>query len=179
MIDTLPDWLTHPAVLVALAIAVRAGLAYQRELSWPEYRTLHLLKTALVPIVAARLPLPRRLVVKEGAGRDSPAFLRTADTDLRATARRLRQGDGTLHLLAAVKRRPDTHGQRTAGAHLLWRHGDGTQTEAFLFQNRDGSTDVYAHHEPSVTDPDGHLAGVGVEAGDPRGVVTAALDPND
>jgi hypothetical protein len=48
------------------------------------------------------------------------------------------------------------------------------QTEAFLFANDDGTTDVYAHHEVSVTDPDGHLE-ARQRNGDPRGVVRDAL----
>jgi hypothetical protein len=52
----------------------------------------------------------------------------------------------------------------------VWHHVDGKQTEAYLFRNNDGSTDLYAHVETSVDDPLGHLTDEQLD-GDTRGVL--------
>lgn len=54
---------------------------------------------------------------------------------------------GSPHLLKSLKRRPGEHGDRLSGAHLIWAHDSGDQTEAYLFRNADGSTEIYAHFE--------------------------------
>jgi hypothetical protein len=73
-----------------------------------------------------------------------------------------------------VKRRPTDHGDPLSIAHIVWDHGTD-QTEAYLFRNDDGSTDVYAHFEPSPETPAEHVNSDNQQDGDPRGVVRDAL----
>jgi len=44
-----------------------------------------------------------------------------------------------------------------------------TQHHVFLFEAPDGRTDLYAHYETSVRDPDGHFRGDTFVPGDPNG----------
>jgi hypothetical protein len=171
----LPEFLTNPVVLVALAIIMRAGLAWQRSLSWPEYRLLHGLKRAVFPILQRYDPTGFREWVNRKGGRDGPEYVRTVPGGIKDVAGHLRAAGGSLHLLNSIKRRPPGHGDVLSGAHLVWTHADGTQTEVYLFDN-DGpnGVDVYAHHETSVTDPEGHLSD-GQTDGDPRNVVSLAF----
>lgn len=161
--------------VLALAVVMRAGLAWQSDLSWPEYRTAHGIRRLLFPVLQRRAPLGFDSFVNRKRGRTDDEYLRTVDADVRATVGRLRAGGGSLHLISSLKRRPADHGDPLTAAHVVWTHDDGSQTEAYLFANDDGTTDAYAHHETSVADPDGHLTDPQHD-GDPRGVVTDALD---
>lgn len=169
--DLLAAW---PLLAALLATLLRAGLAWQAELSWPEYRLLHAAKRATFPWLQ-RLPLGFDSFVNEKGGRDDAEFLTTRAASPRAVVGHLRSVGGSLHLINSVKRRPDGLGDPLSVAHVVWTHGD-SQTEAYLFANADGTTDVYAHYETSVTDPDGHLTDPQHD-GDPRGVVREALAP--
>jgi len=157
-----------------LGLALRAGLAWQRQLSWYEYRTLHGLKRVALPWLAARNPFGFGHWVHHKGGRDDGEFIATVGQSVRETVKTLQAGGGSLHVISSLKCRPPTHGDPLTAAHLVWTDGE-MQTEAYLFQNDGGTTDVYAHHEVSVTDPEGHLNAEQVN-GDPRGVVHDALD---
>jgi hypothetical protein len=170
--ETLAD---SPALLVALALLMRAVLAWQRSLSWPEYRTLHGGKRLLFPVLQRRAPLGFDSFVNRKGGRDDAEYLRTSQASVRDTVARCTAAGGSLHLLNSIKRRPDTHGDPLTAAHVVFDHGTD-QTEAFLFANDDdGTTDVYVHFEPSPETPLQHLGGGQQQDGDPRGVVDAAL----
>lgn len=162
----------YPAVAVALGLLLRAGLAWQRGLSWYEYRTLHGLKRLVFPVLDARLTFVS--FVNGKGGHDDAEYLRTVDASVPELVGTLRNAGGTLHLISALKRRPATRGDPLTRAHLVWTHDDGHQTEAYLFANDDGTTDVYAHVETGVTDPLGHLTDTQTD-GDARGIVADAL----
>lgn len=163
----------YPWVVPIVAIALRALLAWQSSLSWPEYRTLHGIKRLVFPVLDRRVPVLSWVNAK--GGRDDAEYLTTVDTGVRATTRRLIDGGGRLHLLNSIKRRDGDAGDPFTLSHVVWLHGDGTQTEAYLFRNDDGTTDVYAHHEPAPSKPLAHLGGEDQSDGDVRGVVTDAL----
>lgn len=162
----------NPELALVLGLLLRGVLAWQRELSWYEYRTLHGLKRLAFPALQRVVPLYP--LVTEKGGRDDAEYLSTEEDTVRAVVRRLRAGGGSLHLVSALKRRPAANGDPLTRAHLVWT-GGGKQTEAYLFQNDDGTVDVYAHREDSVTDPAEHLDGSNQEDGDPEGVVAKAL----
>jgi hypothetical protein len=180
--DVLPDLLEqYPLLLAALALAMRAVLAYQRSLTWYEYRTLHGLK---------RLLLPRLGVGINGkGGREDAEYIATVEQSPRQTVSTLREAGAVLHLVCSLKRRPERPNQserkqsentirkrdQYTYAHLIWEHGDD-QTEAYLFANADGTTDIFSHFEPGPETPLEHLGGEQQADGDPRGVVTAALE---
>jgi len=146
----------YPELLVAVTVLVRAALAWQTQLTWHEYRTLHRLKRGVFPVVN-RYAGTAILWVSNKGGRDDPEYIDTLDKPYREVVTDLRRGGGTLHLLNSLKRRPDTHGDSLSVAHLVWTHADGKQTECYLFRNSDGTTDLYCHVETSVSDPLGHL----------------------
>jgi hypothetical protein len=163
----------YPESVVVLAAILRAVVGWQRGLSWYEYRTIHGLRRMLFPVLDRTLGVVR-FVNHKPAGRDSPEFITTVDGSIKATARLLKDGGASWHLVSSIKRRPAEHGDPLTRAHLVWLHESGDQTEAFLFKNDDGTTDVYAHHEASVLNPEAHLTEPQTD-GDPQGVVTAAL----
>lgn len=161
----------YPEAALILGVVLRAGLAWQRGLSWYEYRTLHGLRLLVFPVLDSLAPVA---LINPKNDRDDQEFLTTYRGTVKATAMQLTEAGGTLHLISSVKRRPEGHGPTLSRAHVVWPHADGTQTEAYLFQNSDGTTDVYAHVETSPEDPVGHLTDRQYN-GDKRGVVRAAL----
>ena len=163
----------YPQLLALVAIVARVARAWQASLTWPEYRAIHRLKRGVFPVVD-RVAGGAILWVSEKGGRDDPEYLTTIDAPYREVVATLRAGGGPLHLLNSLKRRPDTHGDPLTIAHVMWTHDDGTQTEAYLWRNADGSTDVAAHHEESTDNPLRHLTG-SQSNGDVRGVVVDAL----
>jgi len=166
--------LDNPAAVAALAALLRGVLAYQSELSWPEYRTAHAAKRATFPTLQRISPAGLSFVNTKGY-RDDAEFVTTVDNSLRAVVERLRDGGGSLHLINSIKRRETPEGRQYSAAHVVWTHGDGQQTEAYLFHSvGEAGVDVYAHSEASVTDPVAHLDGPQPD-GDPRGVVREAL----
>jgi len=167
---------SNPELLALVAVVARAALAWQRGLSWSEYRTAHGIKRWVFPVLQRRVPVLSW--VNEKGGRSDAEYLGTEADRVRAVAKRLTAAGGHLHLVNSVKRRPDTHGDPLSMAHVVFRHTDGTQTEAFLFHNADATTDLYAHFEPDPTRPLAHLGGESQSDGDPRGVVSEALDRN-
>jgi hypothetical protein len=172
--------LDNPEVLVALVILLRAGLAWQRSLSYPEFRTVHAAKRATFPTLQRVTPSGLSFVNTKGY-RDDAEYLLTVDESVRAVAQRLRAGGGSYHVISSIKRRETPDGPQYSRVHVVWTHEDGQQTECYLFpavDNGDGRTDVYAHLEASVTDPDDHLDGPQPD-GDPRGVVRDALGGSD
>jgi cold shock CspA family protein len=172
-IQTAVDVLTdRPELAAALIVVLRLARAWQSDLSWYEYRTLHGFKRILFPALESTAPVS---LVNDKGGREDAEYLTTRKATVTDTVRTLRQGGGSLHLVCSVKRRPATHGDPLTRAHVVWHHPDGNQTEAFVFANDDGSTDVYVHYEPAPTDPVDHLQGDEQVDGDPRGVVRAAL----
>ena len=165
---------TNPELALVVAFIMRAALTWQRELTWPEYRTLMGLKRLTFPRLQRLAPGGFDRFVNQKGGRDDPEFYATVGTDIRATVKRLRAGGGSLHLLSSLKRRPNVWGDPLSIAHVVWTHDDGHQTEAYLFRNSDNTTDVYVHFEWSVTKPVDHLT-TGQQNGDVRGVVADAI----
>lgn len=153
-----------PALALLAAIVLRSILAWQSELSYYEYRTLHGLKWTL----AKRYPRdsigPVSLVNRK-SGTDDAEYIATVQQSPRATIRELRTRGFTLHLLASLKVVNGT----PAVAQLSYQHDDDTQTEVYLLR-ADGGTQVFAHHETSAGSIR-HLTSTDQDPGDPRGVV--------
>lgn len=165
-----------PRGLAALAVVLAVLLVAQRFLGWRRYAMLHRLRLVVFPLLDGREGL---FLVSRKGDRDDDEYLGTVDKSVAETWKQLvspDDGDGSPHLLSAVKVRRLADGTRQyAEAHAVWTHADGSQTESYLFAAPDGGTDVYAHNEPSVTTPRKHLTGAQTD-GDPYGVVRAAFD---
>jgi hypothetical protein len=170
----LPEITTDPVVLAALVLVVAAVIQYQRTLTWPEYVALHTLKVRFLPLLDR--VWPHAVHVKHH--REDPEFITTVTRPPRIVWKRLVRNGAAPHLINSVKRRPvppfEQGDTQLSVAHAVWFHDSGDQTEAFLFTNDDGTTDVYSHYEPSVLRPEDHLSGEQVN-GDPKGVVRMAL----
>jgi len=172
----LPDIVTvltdNSELLVVVTAVVQAIRMYQDRLSWSEYRTIHRFKRGVFPVVYLATKGKLHLI-NDKDGRDDAEYIRTVDKPVRDVVRDLRAAGASLHLLNSIKRRPDTHGDPLTAAHVVWTMDDGHQVEAYLFQNSDGSTDVYAHTEASTDDPIPHLT-ERQEDGDKYGVLPAS-----
>jgi len=162
-LEGLPTW--GPVAVLAVVVAV---VLVQRTLGWGTYRRIHRLKIRVLPLLDRYTSL--FVVSNKGLPGDDDEYLTTVDMTVRDTFETLTAAGGSPHLLNSIKRLPD--GTYSA-AHVVWIHGDNSQTEAYLFDAGDG-THVYAHHETSVLDPEGHLSDPQRD-GDPRGVVADAL----
>jgi len=163
----------YPALLAVVALVTRFALAWQTQLTYSEYRIIHRFKRGVFPI-AERVAGNAILWVSEKGGREDAEYLTTVDAHYQEVLTDLQNAGGSLHLINSLKRRPEGNGDTLSIAHVVWTHPDGAQTEAYLFDNY-GSTDVYAHVEPSPETPLAHLTGEQLN-GDTRGVVTEALD---
>ena len=158
--------LDDPVYAAIVVLAVRAILAYQRGLTYTEYRAIHRLKRRWFPLLGPPF-------IHEKGGTEDAEYLTTVDMGPRALMARLTAGDGSPHLVNSVKVR--TTDGAVSRVHVVWRVGGGMQVEAYAFENPDGTMDVYAHLEPSVLRLRAHLDGSKQVDGDPRGVVSAAL----
>jgi len=154
-----PDIVTvlvdNPELVVVLAVVTRLIRAWQNQLTWREYRELHRLKRGVFPLVY-RVTGGRLHLINDKNGRDDAEFVATADASVREIFRELSDSGASLHLLCSIKRRPDERGDPLTAAHMVWTRGD-TQVEAYLFDNADGTVDIYAHTEASTDNPLEHL----------------------
>jgi len=158
----------NPELAVVAGIVLRAILAWQRELSWYEYRTLHGLKRLVAQLHPSDTIGPVSLVNRK-SGRDDAEYLGHSEASPREVVRELRSEGFALHLLASLKVRPE--GQPTYAQLVIT--DDGMQTECYLFSAEDG-TDVYAHFERSAGSIR-HLTDTDQVDGDPRGVVPEGI----
>jgi len=172
MQTNIPDLvLGNPILSTALLVAVLAIVAYQRTLSYREYATIHTVKTLVFRVLDPIATRRGRPLINDKGGREDAEYLTEWDGTPRDVLTTLSAEGWDYHLVSTDKRRPD--GTLDSG-HAVTYHDDGRQTEVYVFDNGD-STDVYAHVETSTTDPDGHLSDPQKD-GDPRGVVTKALE---
>lgn len=162
--------LSEPLLLGALTVAVIVGAHYQAGLTYREFRFTHVAKcylfAALDPWARAR---GRPLVRTKG----DADYVETVDENARAWASTL-WGPFDPHLIATAKRRRVGAGHQWAHSQFVHFHNDGTQTEVYLFANDDGTTDVYAHVEGAITDPEAHLT-ADQRHGDARDVYKAKM----
>lgn len=169
--------LADPVLVSFIAVVVIALVYYQRTLSWPEYSTLRDIITILAPRLNKQ---PIRTLSRKGL-RDDPEYIATINQPVKTVWKALVEAGGSPHLIASVKFRVTREGERQySRAHVVWKHADtdadshAEQSEAYLFDNGDGSCDIYAHAEGWVTNPEDHLTD-GQQDGDPKGVVRDAL----
>jgi hypothetical protein len=170
----LPGPLNDPVIIAVITLVVAAVTRWQMGLSWTEYRQVHRLKRRFFPLLDRVSPGGFDSFVNEKGYRDDDEYFRTESRSVKAVWKTLVRQGGSPHLVSSIKRREAPDGSDLSAAHVVWTHDDGTQTEAYLFENGDGSTDIYVHHETATTDVDGHLSDPQTD-GDPRGVVTKAL----
>jgi len=159
-----------PVALSLITLGLFALLLIQRRLGWQKYKRIHRAKVRLFPILQ-RL-IPSYLFVSEKGYRDDAEYQDTWNRSVKATWHELTSigVGGSPHLLSSIKRRETPEGPQYSAAHVVWTHADGKQTEAYLFENPDGTTDIYGHMETGVTDPEGHLSDPQTD-GDPREVI--------
>lgn len=90
----------------------------------------------------------------------------------------LAEEDYQRNLLSSRKYRDHHNGGRqwAVGSWVLDPRDQGWQHHVYLFESRDGGTDVYAHREASVRNPDEHHGGDEMERGVSMGLLEV-LDP--
>lgn len=166
--------LNNPETLAILTALVVAAWHFQHGLTYREYRLIHDTKTLLAPIVDRHTDL---FVLSRKGYREDPEYLFTVEGTVRDTYRTLVDAGARPHLINSVKtRRVPLTGQQYSKAHVVWRHADGDrdgnpeQTEVYVFDNNNGTVDIYSHHEGWVGGPRDHLTG-GQRDGDPSGVL--------
>jgi len=150
--------LSDPLLLAALTVAVIVGAHYQATLTYREYRFAHITKCYVFAALdsRARSKYNRPLVRTKDYREDHLDFVETTDGNARAVASTL-WASFDPHLIATAKRRHTPDGLQWAHSQWVYYHDDGTQTEVYLFDNGDGTTDVYAQLEGSIKDPEAHL----------------------
>lgn len=167
--DVVDTVLSEPLLVIALGVVIYTLVRYQRGLSYTEFIIAHRAKCIVFRILDGPASKRGRPLVADKSDA-SEEFVRHTDATPRTVARRLRSARFDPHLVATAKRRD---GQC---AHSQWVqfHDGEKQTEVYLFPSN-GGTDVYAHFETSVRDPEGHLTDEQTP-GDPLGAVANALD---
>lgn len=192
----LPEVFSDPVAYAVLVAVLTAGVVWQATLGYRSAHRINRAKRLLFPTVERfRRPLIRTVRRRSPAlasvlagviphlihdkGRvDDAEFIETWDTTVPQAFETFVQSGYSYNALSSLKRRPGSHGDDPAMQlsvlSMVYYHDDGMQTEAYLFRNPDGTLDVYAHHEASVTDPRGHLGDTQLD-GDPRGVLPTAV----
>lgn len=163
-----------PTVAALVTIIVVFVARFQAGLTYHEYRFLHRLKSKTLKRVAPHL-------VNRKAHRDqAPEYIETVQEKPKVVATQLLK-EFSPHLPATTKERVLPGGEtQMSHSQFVYFHGDGWQTEIYLFDNGNGTTDVYGHHEPSVKEPDEHITSGPIqrgEPGDPRGVYHETVSP--
>jgi len=167
--------LGNPALSAALTVVVLALVHYQSGLSYREFRAIHIVRCRVFALLNSwARKRGRPLVATAAPPGESSAFVMHVGDTPRAVARRITDVFGP-HLVATVKRRETAEGWQWAHSQWVQKHGDGLQTEVFLFAAPGIGTAVYAHVETSVTDPEGHITDA-VRPGDGRGAFKTAFD---
>ncbi len=169
----LPEVFSDPRYYSVLLLAIVLLVQYQRTLSWTEYKQIHKLKVRYFPLIGQFTSL---FLISHKGGRDDAEYIETVDKSVKEVFTQLNKNGGSPHILCSIKKRPNPDGEGTqySAAHILWLKGNN-QNEAYLFENDDGSTDVYAHRETAVTDPVGHMSDKQVD-GDPENIIRPALE---
>jgi len=185
----LPELFTNPLAYAALVVAVVAVVAWQATIGFGTAWRINRAKQLLFPVADRfRRPLVRHvrrysptaagvlngviphLIHEKGRTTDAE-YLETWAARPGTAFDRLRAAGFVPNLASSLKRRPGSHGTpKLSILSMVYYHEDGTQTEAYLFDNPDGTLDVYGHLETSVINPRGHLSDEQRD-GDPRGVL--------
>jgi len=175
VIQDIPEFvLGNPALLVALTAVILALAQWQRTLTYREYRLAHTVKLVLFNALDDWASRRGRPLVRTKGYREDAEFVQTLHQPPRSVYQQL-AGAFDPHLIATAKARTTPDGRQWSHSQLVTYHDDGKQTEVFLFDNGDGSTDLYAHFEGSVSDPAAHLTDPQRD-GDVRGVLNEVLD---
>jgi hypothetical protein len=159
-------------LLILLRIIIHWLVAEQARLTYPEYQTIHTVKTLLFRIADPWASRRGRPLINDKDGREDAEYLTAWDGSPRDVLTTLHAEGWDYHLISTDKRRPDG---TLDGGHAVLYHDDGRQTEVYVFDAGHGMTHVYVHVETATTDPDGHLSDPQAD-GDPRGVVKEALE---
>jgi len=188
----LPEIFSNPVAYAALVVAILAVVAWQATIGFGTAWRMNRAKQLLFPVADRfRRPLVRHvrrvsptaagvlngaiphLIHEKGRSTDAE-YLETWAARPGTAFDRLRAAGFVPNLASSLKRRPGSHGDdppmQLSVLSMVYYHNDGTQTEVYLFDNPDGTLDVYGHNETSVTDPRGHLSDEQRD-GDPRGVL--------
>lgn len=189
----LPELFTNPAAYAALVVAILGVIAWQATIGFGTAWRINRAKQLLFPpLDRFRRPLVRRVrrhsptagtvlngtiphLIHEKGRSDDAEYLETWACRPGEAFARLSKAGFEPNLASSLKRRPGplNGAPELSVLSMVYYHDDGTQTEAYLFDNADGTLDVYGHNETSVTDPRGHLSDPQAD-GDPRNVVPAA-----
>jgi len=170
----LPEIAQEPVVLAVLTVLLILAAYYQRTLSYQEYRLAHGLRTVGAIVLDSRVNF--RLLTEKGMPEKDTEYVRSVPMTIRRAFATLRHAGASPHLISGIKyREHPERGREYAAAHLIFVEGD-KQTEVWLFPAADGDgTDIYAHKETYITDPEGHLSEP-YTPGDPDGYIAAALE---
>jgi len=186
--DTVPSWAIEPTAWLVLSLVMYGLLRWQRTLTYHEYTAIHRVKRRVLPLIdrlsrpiirglrrqspalgsVARYTLPH--LIHEKGDRSDDEYMATWELSRRELYRAITGEGWSPHVLSSLKARSYAAEIQYSDIHAVYQHGDGTQTEIYTFTNPDGTHDIYAHHETSVVDPQGHLTDP-QQDGDPRDVV--------
>ena len=151
----------NPLLLAGLAAVLVLLVNYQKGLSYREVVVLSYLKVGVFAALDAVASRYGRSLATEAHDED---YLTTLDVPPRTIVRKVRPPAQPNLTSTAKYRTANDDAADRQWAHSQWairydRDGEPWQTHVYLFTNPDGSTDVYAHVERSVTDPEGHTEG--------------------
>lgn len=169
---TLDTPLAEPAFILGLTAAIVVLYFYTSALSYPEFVALTRVKH-YVSLIIAPIASKRGLEIVATKPYRGKEFVTTVDATPREVSQKLEAYGFDKHLIAGSKRRQTKDGKQWAHTQWAYQHKDTQQTEVFIFPNGDNTTDIYAHVETSVYDPEGHLEDY-QELGDTRGAFRKA-----
>lgn len=178
MIDQLPTvdtLLGDPAFVLALSIVILVGYHYIARMPYSEFVLATQLKHRLAAITGPYAQSRGLRIVTTKQYREDDEYVATVGKSPRQLATAFKSAGINQHLIAGSKRRETPDGLQWSHTQWTYQHDDGRQTEVWVYPNGNGSTDIYAHREASVFDPDDHLS-TPFDPGDPAGVLDGIVD---
>lgn len=141
-----------------LTILMLAGIQYQRTLRTKEYLLYHKLKCRVFKILD---PIARKYGHFMITTKGKDEYVTTVEKRPVEVINEQRP-KFVPNLLSGAKRRRLGNDGPYQWTHSQWatyyeKDGESWQTETYLFDNGDGTADIYCHAEKSVSDPEGHL----------------------
>lgn len=150
--------LESPALLVALTIVMILSYHWQRGLSYREFMAVHTAKSLLFRALDSWARKKGRPLVRYKNYQDDE-YITTVKESPYNVAQTLQDNGFSPHVFATLKVRGS--GNRSQACHSQWskQAEDERQVEVYIFRADNGLTEIYAHSEGSILNPEKHLEG--------------------
>jgi len=159
MIENIETFVLGNGILVALLTGVMIlGYHLQKGLTYREFMAVHTAKSILFKALDAKARAKGRPLVRYKNYQDDE-YVTTVKQSPYTVAQTLQNNGFSPHVIATLKIRRNGNRQQTCHSQWSKQMEDEQQVEVYIFPTDNGKTDVYAHEEGSILNPEKHLEG--------------------